>query len=69
VPSGKMFIEDFNTTFYHGTVILQESTGNLITQLYNASGTYVTQGYTNATTPFTWGTSDRIFIYGSYEAL
>jgi hypothetical protein len=68
VPSGQLFIEDFNTMFYYGIVILQQSTGNLITQLYNTSGSYATQAYTNATTPFTWGTNDRVFIYGSYEA-
>ena len=56
---------DAGTATYIGTLQITASGINLAT-LYTA-GTWAESGYINATTPFTWTTSDEIFYSYWYE--
>ena len=67
-PCGEALIEDKDTAYYFGLVSLQTSTNNLLVYLTKTDATYARDGYISATVPFTWGSTDRFFISGSYEA-
>ena len=67
-PTGDALIEDKDTAFYFGITLLQASTGLINVYLTKTDATYARDGYISSTVPFTWGSTDRFFIAGSYEA-
>jgi hypothetical protein len=61
-------LEDRDTAFYLGSILLQPSSGNFLVYVDKVDATYTRDGAIGATAPFTWGTNDRIYLAGSYEA-
>lgn len=62
-------ISNFDSTaaFYSG-IVLADSSGNLEPWAQLATGTYVNPTGTSSTVPFTWATSSRIWLTGTYHA-
>jgi hypothetical protein len=60
-------LDDAGTALYVGYARLNDVNRIDIGSL-NAAGTYLRDGATSATVPFTWGTGDRIILNGEYEA-
>jgi hypothetical protein len=67
-PVGSVECEDKDVALYWGRAVIQASSNNLLVYLDRTDGTYDRDGYITATVPFTWGTNDRFFVCGTYEA-
>jgi len=64
---GQVRFVDSGTNEYQG-YLLQNGTNFFTIAAINASGTYASNQAISATIPFTWTTSDQIYIMGTYEA-
>ena len=60
------FFDNSATAIYFGGVI-NISINNIRCGAFLASGTYVQFADLSATVPFTWATSDKLEIFGTYE--
>lgn len=64
---GNATLEDKGVAFYQGQVRVGTSTG--IVYGINTAGTYSVLAGTSATIPFTWGSTDVIWVNFSYEGV
>lgn len=60
-------LEDSGTALYIGYG-RANATNRIDLGSLNAAGTYLRDGATSGTVPFTWGTNDRVMVNGTYEA-
>jgi hypothetical protein len=60
-------IDDTGTNFFFG-VTIPDSTTTVGLVLQKSSGTYVDVAFINATTPFTWASTDKFTLSFVYEA-
>jgi hypothetical protein len=67
-PIGSAEFEDRDIALYWGRAVIQSSSNNLLVYLDKTDATYDRDGYPTSTVPFTWGTNDRFFVCGTYEA-
>lgn len=59
---------DGATTYYPSYGIVSAASSTVELMVSTASGSYVSGGAANATTPFTMASTDQIIIQGTYEA-
>ncbi len=55
------------STFYYGLSELTNTTASTL-RTFSVSGANINKATLSATVPFTWATSDELYLYGSYEA-
>lgn len=58
---------DAGTATYHSIGILANSYADILFRYESISGSIITNTAISSTAPFTWGTSDYLFISGTYE--
>lgn len=66
VTVGNACFLDSGSAAYPGSITV-ESTTAVTVRAHNASATYLTLSTANATAPFTFATSDEIWVMGTYE--
>ena len=64
---GSATLYDSGTEVYYGTVAVQSTTTAWV-RYFNASGANIRGAGIDATTPFTWTTSDQLMVMFTYEA-
>jgi hypothetical protein len=64
IPTG--WLRDTGTGDTQG-VLLFNTDGKVHSRVSQVSGSYVTYGSLNSSTPFTWGNTDQMVLCGYYE--
>lgn len=61
------YTDDSASASYNGDAELTSST-TIGARVFRTDGTYSTRNVVNGTAPFTWATTDELFLQGFYEA-